>query len=189
LFASLFAARVARSVFLRRSTLPNSIGNADALDALNQNLRQPDSGPKRGTFGWLARQYYKSVAFKSLPPVTQATRRGVIDACLPEPYRPGSDKTMGQYPAEILQAAHIRVVRHRKAGKPGAANNRLNTCPRCSHGPSKATTCLTTRYATLRKGGATEAQMNAVLWSPGSKMAGTYIKRANRGRLATDSAC
>jgi hypothetical protein len=32
---------------------------------------------------------------------------------------------MGQYPAEMLQAAHIRVLRDRKEGKPGAANNRL----------------------------------------------------------------
>jgi hypothetical protein len=36
----------------------------------------------------------------------------------------------------------------------------------------------------MAEGGATEAQMNAALWSPGSKMAGTYIKRADKARPA-----
>jgi hypothetical protein len=40
----------------------------------------------------------------------------------------------------------------------------------------------------MAEAGATDAQMNAALWSPGSKMAGIYIKRADKARLAADGA-
>src|SRR5262249_4132938 len=44
------------------------------------------------------------------------------------------------------------------------------------------------RTSDMAEGGATEAQMNAALWSPGSKMAATYIKREDKARLAAGAA-
>lgn len=84
----------------------------------------PISGPAHGTLAWLALQYFASPEFGALDPVSQRTRRGVIEACLAEPLKPGSPLTMGQCPYQQITAQHILVLRNRKKSAPGAANNR-----------------------------------------------------------------
>lgn len=80
---------------------------------------------RRGTFGWLAAQYFDSAEFRGFNDRSRATRRGVIEGCLIEPRSPDAPKDlMRDCPCTALSAAHIRMLRDRKAGTPGAANNR-----------------------------------------------------------------
>jgi integrase len=61
----------------------------------------------------------------SLPPVSQSTRRGIIESCLKEPLKPNASDKMAMVPTVLLSAVHLRMLRDRRADKPGAANNRL----------------------------------------------------------------
>jgi integrase len=81
-------------------------------------------GSPAGTLGWLAACYFASVEFRQLDRKSQATRRGIIEACLREPRKPGSRDLMRDCPISLLSAAHVKMLRDRKAGTPGAANNR-----------------------------------------------------------------
>jgi integrase len=56
--------------------------------------------------------------------VSQATRRGIIEDCLREPRKPGLTSLMANCPLEYVTAAVVMMLMDRKAGKPGAANNR-----------------------------------------------------------------
>lgn len=78
----------------------------------------------RGTFGWLAAQYFGSAEFTGLDLESQATRRGVIEACLREPHTADDPEPMGNCPIRFLTSAKIRRLRDLKKGLPGAANNR-----------------------------------------------------------------
>jgi integrase len=49
----------------------------------------------------------------------------VIEGCLREPRKPGSHDIMAACPIGILSAAHMLMLRDRRADRPGAANNRL----------------------------------------------------------------
>jgi integrase len=77
-----------------------------------------------GTLGALAADYFGSRRFKMLDPVSQKTRRGLIEDCLREPRKPGSASLMANCPLEYVTAAVVQMLMDRKAGKPGAANNR-----------------------------------------------------------------
>jgi len=99
-----------------------------ALDALESSapLRQaPRGGAPAGTLGWLAATYFAAIEFTGLPTVSQSTRRGIIEACLREPIKPTSPDKLALCPLPLLSAVHIRMLRDRRADKPGAANNRL----------------------------------------------------------------
>lgn len=102
---------------------------AAALAQVRTFVPAPDKPPKSaappGTFGWLAAQYFGSAEFKELPTTSQSTRRGIIEACLREPIKPGSADLMRMVPLRHLDSVHMRVLRDRKRSTPGAANNRL----------------------------------------------------------------
>jgi integrase len=65
-----------------------------------------------------------STEFKGLDQTSQATRRLVIEACLREPRKSGARELMRDCPINLLSAAHIQMLRNRRAAQPGAANNR-----------------------------------------------------------------
>jgi hypothetical protein len=77
-----------------------------------------------GTLGWLVLKYCSSVEFRRVSADSQRTRRAVLEDCLQEPRRPGSKDLMRDCPVNVLTAAHVKMLRDRKAEKPGAANNR-----------------------------------------------------------------
>jgi integrase len=77
-----------------------------------------------GTFGWLAACYFASAEFNKLDAKSQTTRRLVIEGCLREPRKPGSSDLMRDCPISSISAAHIKMLRDRRASHPGAANNR-----------------------------------------------------------------
>jgi integrase len=126
----LFVRRFGRKIRIRArpgTTAFAKLYNA-ALDALESSapLRQaPRSGAPAGTLGWLAATYFAAVEFTVLPTVSQSTRRRIIEACLREPIRPASPDKLALCPLPLLSAVHIRMLRDRRADKPGAANNRL----------------------------------------------------------------
>jgi integrase len=102
---------------------------SEALDALNAiagagaTLMRAIAPP--GSLGWLAASYFGSAEFRALDSKSQATRRLVIEDCLREPRKPGSSDLMAACPISALSAAHVLMLRDRRADKPGAANNRL----------------------------------------------------------------
>jgi integrase len=101
---------------------------AEARDALENPTARKGPGKASaapaGTLGALAADYFGSPRFKSLDPVSQATRRGIIEDCLREPRKPGLTSLMANCPLEYVTAAVVMMLMDRKAGKPGAANNR-----------------------------------------------------------------
>lgn len=74
--------------------------------------------------GWLAACYFASAEFRALDPRSQWTRRLVLEDCLREPRKPGSADLMRDCPVSSLMPAHVKMLRDRKASKPGAGNNR-----------------------------------------------------------------
>jgi integrase len=101
---------------------------ADALHAIAQGdgAKHPAiKGAPAGTLGWLAACYFASAEFRALDPASQRTRRLIIEECLREPRKPVSSDLMCDCPISLISAAHIKMLRDRKPGKPGAGNNRL----------------------------------------------------------------
>jgi integrase len=100
---------------------------ADALRAIDGEPA-PESpalkGAPAGTLGWLAACYFASAEFRGLDAKSQTTRRLIIEECLREPRKPGSADLMRDCPVSALAAPHVKMLRDRKAGMPGAANNR-----------------------------------------------------------------
>lgn len=98
---------------------------ADALQAIDgAEGTKPVKGAAAGTLGWLACCYFSSSEFRGLDERSRRTRRGVIEACLREPRKPGSTDLMRDCPISMITPAHIKMLRDRKADKPGAGNNR-----------------------------------------------------------------
>jgi integrase len=100
---------------------------ADALRAIDPNSANERDALKHaspGTLGWLAANYFISVEFRRLDTISQRTRRAIIEECLREPRKPGAIDLMRDCPVNFLSAAHIKMLRDRKADRPGAANNR-----------------------------------------------------------------
>ncbi len=83
------------------------------------------SGVSQGTLAWLGRQYMASTHFKSLDATAQRRRCAILLQCFEEPLKPGSELTFGQCPINRFGATQGRILRDRKAGKPGAARNRV----------------------------------------------------------------
>jgi integrase len=126
----LYVRRFGHSIRIR--ALPGTKGFGDAysaaLEALEAGAPQvhaPRGAAPAGTLGWLAAAYFAAIEFTRLPPTSQSNRRNIIEACLREPIKPTSPDKLALCPMSLLSAAHIRMLRDRKADKPGAANNRL----------------------------------------------------------------
>jgi integrase len=123
-----YVRRYGRKIRIRKN--PDSkafaLAYADALHALEQESapREIVTAAPPGTFGWLAARYFASTEFKRLDRRSQTTRRLVIESCLREPRRPGSRDLMRDCPISVLSAAHVKMLRDRRAAHPGAANNR-----------------------------------------------------------------
>ncbi len=97
-----------------------------ALQSLERPARKdPEIKPAgSATLGWLAAQYFGSVEFQRLDPVSQKRRRTIIEECLGEVRKPGSADVMRDCPVVAVSAAHVKMLRDRKAKTPGTANNR-----------------------------------------------------------------
>ena len=101
----------------------------DALDALEKPFeiaeRARKEAAKAGTMGWMATRYFAECAeYKDLDKKSQSARRSCIESCLREPINPGSSDLMRDCPVAIVGPSHVKMLRDRKAGQPGAANNR-----------------------------------------------------------------
>jgi integrase len=101
-----------------------------AYTAAVEALNAPETPGNRsktipGTLGWLAAHYLNSDEFRRLNAKSQATRRGIIEDCLLEPLKPGSKDVMAGCPLTDFSTKQLQVLRDRKKGLPGAANNRL----------------------------------------------------------------
>jgi len=125
-----FVRRFGRKIRIR--ALPGTAAFASAYSAALEALESdapprqaPRGGAPAGTLGWLASSYFAAVEFTGLPTLSQSTRRGIIEACLREPIKPTSPDKLALCPIPLLSAVHIRMLRDRRADKPGAANNRL----------------------------------------------------------------
>lgn len=124
----LFARRHGRKIRIRETPGTAAFARAysEAMEALN--VAPTEKGPRNapaGTLGWLAARYFASIDFLGLDLRSQATRRAVLEKCLLEPLKPGGKDQMWACPVNRLSTKHIQMLRDRKAGKPGAANNRL----------------------------------------------------------------
>lgn len=99
----------------------------EALHALEPKGTPPSQeikGARAGSLGWLAARYFASTEFGGLDPTSRRRRRAIIEECLREPLRPGAKEIMRDCPVAALTAAHVKMLRDRKAEKPAAANNR-----------------------------------------------------------------
>ena len=126
----LFVRRFGRCIRIRALPSTKGFGEAysaalEALEAGAPQVHAPRGAAPAGTLGWLAAAYFAAVEFTGLPAVSQSTRRGIIESCLREPLKPNSTYKLALCPLSLLSAAHIRMLRDRRADKPGAANNRL----------------------------------------------------------------
>jgi hypothetical protein len=77
---------------------------------------------KVGTLGWLVGEYEQSFAFLKRE---QRVRHLILESCLNEPPQPGSSHRFRDCPLNEFVPDHMRLMRDRKKGKPGAANNRV----------------------------------------------------------------
>jgi integrase len=100
---------------------------ADALRGIDPRCaenRETLRAAAAGSLGWLAANYFSSTEFRKLDPISQRTRRSILEDCLREPRKPGSSDAMRDCPINVLSALHVKMLRDRKAWHPGAANNR-----------------------------------------------------------------
>lgn len=85
----------------------------------------PHAEAAEGTFEWICDQYMDSPAFTSKAKATQDARRRVIATMVNELIDPTKTVKFGAEKAKSLKAAHIEVLRDRKAENPNAGNERL----------------------------------------------------------------
>jgi hypothetical protein len=94
-----------------------------ALEALESGA--PNSRLRKSGAPGMACRHLLRQCFTGLPAISQRTRRGIIEDCLREPLKPGSNDKIALCPLSLLSALHIKMLRDRKGEKKGAANNRL----------------------------------------------------------------
>jgi integrase len=121
----------------RRIRLPAERGSKEfprayqeALDSLSEfaprrTVTVKQAAPRR-SLGWLAALYFGSNEFRALDSKSQATRRGIIEDCLRETIKDGSNDLMRDCPLDFVTAVKIKRLRNlkRAQGLPAAANNR-----------------------------------------------------------------
>jgi integrase len=86
----------------------------------------PRNAPKPGTLRWLCVEYFQSAAFKQLDlHATQRVTKLIVETMLREPIAPGAQETFADCPLDRFGVKQARVLRDRKADRPGSANNRV----------------------------------------------------------------
>jgi len=118
----------------RRIKISESLGSPAFLRAYQSaiaRLEKPTAPGRpephrwpRGSFGELAHRYFAAPEFTGLDPISQRTRRQVIEACLIEPHTDTDPDPMGNCPVAHLTPKKIKRLRDLKGKKHGAANNR-----------------------------------------------------------------
>lgn len=126
----LFVRRHGRKVRIREKQGTAAFASAytaalEALESAPARAPRPRRSAPTGTLGWLVATYLTAAEFKALDPISQRTRRRILEKCMVEPREPGSPDLMALCPLEQLAAPHILMLRDRRAEKPGSANNRL----------------------------------------------------------------
>jgi integrase len=96
---------------------------ARALEKLENPTYHRPKGSAHGTLGWVADLYLASAEFKALNPISQRTRRAIIDRCLSVKHK--SEFDMRNCPLTQLTAAKVKAIRDDVGDKRGAANKRL----------------------------------------------------------------
>lgn len=101
---------------------------SEAMDSL-EGRRPAQSGAivalaPAGSLGALAALYFASHKFLRLDPTSRVRRRNAIEECLRESPHPGAKSRMADCPADKVTSAAVLMLMERKAGLPGAANNR-----------------------------------------------------------------
>jgi integrase len=127
----LFARRHGKRIRIREPENTPAFAKAysDALDALEKPFevaeRARKEAAKAGTMGWLATRYFAECEeYKGLYEKSRSARGSCIEDCLKEPLKPGSTDLIRDCPVSQFSAAHVKMLRDRKAKQPGAANNR-----------------------------------------------------------------
>jgi integrase len=96
-------------------------GEPPAKDSTALKGRKPFPS---GTLGWLGTRYFASEEFRKLDTKSQATRRGILEACFEEPHTDDDVEPMGFCPLNYFSPQKVKRLRDLKAGQPGAQNNR-----------------------------------------------------------------
>ena len=114
----------------RIRTQPGSPTFLDEYKAALERLNASKPGAtgvtiKVGTLGWLVAEYEQSFAFLKLAKREQRVRHLILESCLNEATKPGSLYKFRNCPLAEFTPDHVRLMRDRKKGKPGAANNRV----------------------------------------------------------------
>lgn len=121
--------------FGRRVRLHEAPGSPEFMTAYAEAVRElsgrrpvrtiPELKPyPAGTLGWLGAKYFDSAEFRAIDPISQQTRRLILEGCFREPFKDDPTKPLGGCPLHLVTTQKIKWLRDRKAGTPGAANNR-----------------------------------------------------------------
>lgn len=99
---------------------------AKLTDTTGRAIKTKHSIAAKNTLGWLASKYFVSDEFVALDPISQRTRRGIIEDCLREPVKPGAAAIIRNCPISKFTAKAMKMLMGRKTKKGllGAANNR-----------------------------------------------------------------
>jgi len=122
--------------------LRDAIHRLNSPGPIDQNQKNETGHTKPSTLGWLAGSIFRIDSVHEIDPKSQSTRRAIIEDCLREPPEPESTLTLASCPLKEITPAIVMMLMDRKVkdGKRVAANNRKNTCQRCSVGRSKIAT-------------------------------------------------
>jgi integrase len=94
----------------------------EALDTPHEHTRINGRSILPGSLAALAARYFGSREFLKLDPVSQRTRRSIIEECLREQM---ADKhIVGDMPAKLFNASHMKWLMEAKVDLPAAAINR-----------------------------------------------------------------
>ena len=81
---------------------------------------------KPGTLRWLCAEYFQSAAFGQLDAhATQRVTKLIVETMLREPIAPGTREVFADCPLDRFGVRQARVLRDRRADRPGSANNRV----------------------------------------------------------------
>ena len=92
---------------------------------LDKPIETKAPGHRVRTFGALCEDYTRSAPFHQLRPISQRTRKGILNRCCERETRVGSKLFMGDVPITEFSTKHVIALRDRKATLPEAANNRV----------------------------------------------------------------